>query len=126
MVSPFHHQENCIPFAVIRLPDFGASKVPTNVRLWLLADIRAMSELRPLYPQQRTFKMAMSALSPISSALPPIADVLEACARLPLLTQSGPIDLFDGLKSHWPQVSINVPGMRPEASASPPDAAIVG
>ncbi|MCZ6587795.1 MAG: hypothetical protein O7B24_07630, partial [Alphaproteobacteria bacterium] len=33
--------------------------------------------------------MAMSALAPISSALPPEADVLEACARLPVLTQSG-------------------------------------
>ena len=31
---------------------------------------------------------AMSALTPITSALPPTADVIEACARLPLLTPS--------------------------------------
>ena len=48
-----------------------------------------MPQIRLLTPQERTFKIAMSALTPITSALPPGADVLEACARLPGLTLSG-------------------------------------
>ncbi len=48
-----------------------------------------MSPIRLLSPQEQTFKMAMSVLSPNSSALPPGADVLEACARLPVLTHNG-------------------------------------
>ena len=39
--------------------------------------------------QEQTLKIVMSALSPISSALPPGADVIEACARLPVLTHNG-------------------------------------
>ena len=41
-----------------------------------------------LYPQQRTFKKAMSAFSPISSASPPGADVLEACEKRLNVTQA--------------------------------------
>ncbi len=40
-------------------------------------------------PPKPDLQVATSALSTISSALPPEADVLEACARLPVLTLSG-------------------------------------
>ncbi len=29
-------------------------RLPANVRLWLLADIQAPSDLRPLYPRKQT------------------------------------------------------------------------
>ncbi len=44
-----------------------------------------------LYPQQRTFKKAMSAFSPNSSALHPGADLFGGCCKQPLLTLSGRI-----------------------------------
>ncbi len=59
-----------------------------NVRFWLKAEVIDMPPERLLSPQERTFKNAMSALYPISSALPPGADVLKACARFPVLTQA--------------------------------------
>jgi len=55
IVPPFNGQQKCTPSAAIQLPDFGASKVPTNVCFWLLADIATLSELGPLYPRKRTF-----------------------------------------------------------------------
>ncbi len=78
IVPPFHRQENCIPSAALRQPDFGGLAVfgspfgpvfhhpdtpllgldvyPWNVRLWLEADIHLHPELRPLYPRKRTFR----------------------------------------------------------------------
>ncbi len=61
----------------------------TNFSFWLRREVPTMPPIRLLTPQQQTFKMTMSALSLISSALPPTADVFEACARLPVLTLSG-------------------------------------
>ena len=60
-----------------------------NVRFWLGTDIPGGTPELPLLPQQRTFNMAMSALAPITSALPPTADVLRQVAKRPLLTQNG-------------------------------------
>jgi len=51
IVPPFNGQQKCTPSAAIQLPDFGASKVPTNVCFWLLADIATLSELGPLTPE---------------------------------------------------------------------------
>ncbi len=50
-----------------------------------------MPSERLLTPQQRTFKLAMSALTPISSALPPEADEKLGSEKRLKLTQSGPL-----------------------------------
>ena len=42
-----------------------------------------------LYPQDRTFKMTMSAYPSISSALHPGTDVLETCEKRRMLTHNG-------------------------------------
>ena len=44
---------------------------------------------RLLYTQEQTFKLAMSAFSPISSASPPGADVLETCEKRLNVTLTG-------------------------------------
>ena len=34
---------------------FGAFSTHPNVRLWLIADLLGLGDLRPLYPRKRTF-----------------------------------------------------------------------
>ncbi len=56
-------------------------RLPTNVRLWLQADLRLGRDLRPLYPRKQTYRGPMSAPGAI-------ADHLQSDDRRPLVTQA--------------------------------------
>ena len=67
----------------MRMLNFGERAVPSNVRLWLLADLLMTVDLCLLYPRKRTFGASSKRETPLKRGLitarPTVGLIATAC-----------------------------------------------